>query len=58
MTDWAQAGWCDRCEMTLDNGGAGDGLVCPVCGFDSGKAEAERKAAKLAKEQESGSGNR
>lgn len=45
MTDWRQVGWCDRCEVTLDNGGPGDGIVCPECGFDSRKAQEERFAA-------------
>lgn len=42
MTDWRQLGWCDRCEITLDNGLDGDGVVCPDCGFDSRAACEER----------------
>ena len=44
MTDWRQVGWCDVCEWTLDNGGDGDGVICPDCGFDSRKAQTAREA--------------
>jgi len=47
MTDWRQMGWCDVCEITLDNGAPGDGVICAKCGFDSRKAQEQREAEKL-----------